>query len=77
MQLVPTQRDSRKGRAGIYKRLDKVLMTKNLIEEFERFQSQVGYGISSNHQPILLQIDKENLKHPAPFKFNYLWLEDK
>jgi hypothetical protein len=41
-----------------------------------RVRSWVGQGGSSNHLPVLLQIESESKKPLAPFKFNHSWLDD-
>jgi hypothetical protein len=45
-----------------------------LKEDSSKIKSWVGYEISSNHLPILLQVENEDWKAPIPFKLNHTWL---
>jgi hypothetical protein len=47
-----------------------------LILYSNRVISWVVQGGSSNHLPILLQIESERKNPLAPFKFNHSWLDD-
>lgn len=46
------------------------------MEEPERYKSRVGVGGYVDHLPILFQIEMEDQKPLAPFKFNHTWLKE-
>jgi hypothetical protein len=44
IQLVSTWRNSRSGREGISKRLDRFLVAKKILEDIDRLKTWVGIG---------------------------------
>ena len=72
----PTWRNGRIGDEGISKRLDRFLLSDNLVSLLARYWVWAHrYGVS-DHFPVLF----EWLDHPVscafPFKFNHSWLDN-
>jgi endonuclease/exonuclease/phosphatase family metal-dependent hydrolase len=56
-KLVPTWRNSRVGTDYIAKRLDRALISEDLLDSVGIYRSWVEYPFISDHAPILLQLD--------------------
>jgi hypothetical protein len=72
----PTLRNNRSSEAQALKRLDRFLVTKNLMSELNRVRSWVKFRGGLDHLSILIQLEKQDLKPASPLKFNPVWLED-
>ena len=55
--------------------MDILLMVETLAEEFEKYNYWVGNNGLYDHLLILIQLKKENIKPPFPFKFKHDWLD--
>jgi len=73
---LPTWRNRRIGDAALARRLDRFLMKGTLLQRLHHFRQWVGNGGISDHHPIYLEINGQNKKPKAPFKFNHGWLQD-
>eukprot|EP01018_Ginkgo_biloba_P022601 Gb_35090 [translate_table: standard] len=71
----PTWRNNRGGKDGVAKRLDRFLVSEVIMVEAERIRSWIDSGGGYDHNPILLQIERQNDRPTSPFKFNLMWLE--
>ena len=71
--LLPTWSSKRVGADIICKRLDRLLVSADLLDYEFHFCQWVGYGGDSNHQSVFLQILNIDLKSRSPFKFNAHW----
>ena len=76
-KLVPTWRNGRVSDAFIAKRLDRFLLSKDLVLSSGIFRSWVYFPFISDHAPILLQLDLLPVYKAIPFKFNPVWQNDK
>ena len=72
--IVPTWSNRRVGIDNISKRLDRLLVSADLLDLDLHIRQWVGCRGDSDHQPIFLQILSNNLKTHCPFKFNSHWL---
>lgn len=54
--------------------MDCFVRDKSLYNENMRIKSWVGMGGSSDHLPILLNIDIDERNPPSSLKFNHTWL---
>ena len=64
------------GDKAISKRMDRFLISKNLIRDDLILQSKVEIGGKSDHLPIALTLRPSEVKPPSPFKFKPQWLEE-
>jgi hypothetical protein len=71
IKLVPTQRNAKRGREGISKRLDRLLLEEDLLNDSLILKYWVGSRGISNHLPILFKPKNEDYKPPNPTKFNH------
>ena len=55
--------------------MDIFLMVGKLVDQVERYNYQVGNNGLYHHLLILIQLEKEDIKHPFPFKYNHEWLD--
>eukprot|EP00253_Pinus_taeda_P031667 PITA_31667 len=76
IKLKPTWRNRRTGEDRIAKRLDRFLLSEDLISKIPLFQQWVEEVGNSDHFPIFLELSFPPPKPPAPFKFNSSWLQD-
>lgn len=74
IKLVPTWRNLQAGDVAIGKRLDRFLVSENMLSGLLLFNSWVAMGGLSDHLPILLQIGVSSAKPPSPFNSNSIWL---
>jgi endonuclease/exonuclease/phosphatase family metal-dependent hydrolase len=75
-EVAPTWRNGRCGADEILKRLDKVLVSEDLLLSFDHFRTWVEYPYISDHAPVLLQLGSGFPTVAHPFKFNLDWLRD-
>ena len=69
-----TWSNHRVGGENICKRLDRLLISADLLDSNFHFRQWVGCGGDSDHYPVYLQILNDDLRHRSPFKFNASWL---
>ena len=74
--ILPTWSNRRVGCENICKRLDRLLISIDLLDSNLHFRQWVGCGGDSNHQRVLLQVLNDDIKPRSPFKFNANWLEN-
>ena len=72
---LPTWNNRRVGSENVSKRLDRLLISVDLLEHELCFRQWVGCGGESDHHPVFLQILGHDKKLHSPFKFNPHWLE--
>ena len=72
--MLPTWSNRRVGEDSICKRLDRFLVSANLLDHDFFFRQWVGCGGDSDHQPVFLQILNRGIQLRSPFKFNAHWL---
>jgi endonuclease/exonuclease/phosphatase family metal-dependent hydrolase len=63
--LVPTWRNGRAGVDNIAKRLDRILVSENLLSEVGRFRSWVEYPFISDHAPVVAQFEFQQFPWPT------------
>jgi hypothetical protein len=76
VKLLPTWRNGRSGQDYIAKRLDRFLLSENLVSSGIRYRSWVCNVKISDHMPVILHLEQEKEFVNYPFKFNYVWLEE-
>eukprot|EP00253_Pinus_taeda_P010417 PITA_10417 len=76
IKLKPTWRNRRVGEDRIAKRLDRFLLSEDLISNAPIIRQWVEEIGNSDHFPIFLDCAIPPPKPPAPFKFNPAWLQD-
>jgi endonuclease/exonuclease/phosphatase family metal-dependent hydrolase len=67
--------NNRIGAAHISARLDRFLVQSTLLLNKKVVTSKILPKITSDHKPILLQLDEEEDLGPIPFKFIPQWIE--
>jgi hypothetical protein len=67
-------RNFRKNEEIISKRLDQLLVSKDLLDQSFLVKSNISSGGILNHLPVLLELTKEDKKSIAPLKFNHTWI---
>ena len=72
---LPTWNNRRVGSENVSKRLDRLLISVDLLEHDLCFHQWVGCGGESDHQPVFLQILGHDKILHSPFKFNPHWPE--
>jgi hypothetical protein len=75
--IVPTWRNGRVGLEAIAKRLDRFLISEELLLEVKLHRTWVEYPFVSDHAPILLRLEDTIMYRPYPFKFHAQWLLEK
>jgi hypothetical protein len=70
-------RNGRTGVDSISKRLDRVLLSEDILASVGLYRSWVEYPFVSDHAPVLLQLEITPLFKAYPFKFNSQWLSEK
>jgi hypothetical protein len=73
---VPTWRNGHSGTQFVAKRMDRVLMSEDLIEAVGLYRAWVEYPFISDHASILLQLDLPPVFKAFPFKFNPMWSQE-
>jgi hypothetical protein len=76
LKLLPTWRNKQTREDRITKRLDRFLVSENLMNQPELIRQWIGCGGESYHSPILIDISGGPRKPPSPFKFNLAWLNE-
>jgi exonuclease III len=76
-KLVPTWRNGRLGQEAISRRLDRVLVSEDLLIDVGFYRSWVEFPYISDHAPVLLQLELPPAFKIYPFKFNEQWLNEK
>ena len=72
--MLPTWNNRRVGADNISKRLDRFLLTADLLDFDYFFRQWVGSGGESDHHPVFLQIFNRGIQLKSPFKFNPHWI---
>lgn len=75
--MKPTWRNGSASPAGIAKRLDRFLISDQLMEGAIRSRSWVISSRISDHNLVFLQLVGLDLSPKFPFKFNHAWLKEK
>eukprot|EP00253_Pinus_taeda_P033361 PITA_33361 len=76
IKAKPTWRNRRIGEGRVAKRLDRFLISEDLMSSIPMIRQWVGEGGNSDHFPILLEFKKPPPKPASPFKFNAAWLQE-
>jgi hypothetical protein len=76
-KLAPTWRNGCSGTDFITKRLDRFMVSEDLLLNINLYRSVVAFPFVSDHTPILLQLENTTKPKAYPFKFNPHWLLDK
>jgi hypothetical protein len=71
--VAPTWRNGRAREDFIAKRLDRTLLSEDLVVATGIYRAWVEFPFISDHAPILLQLDLPPVFKAYPFKFNPLW----
>jgi len=74
--MSPSWRNNRVDSDGVAKRLDRFLLTEQLVGKVDKYRVWHEHSIISDHVPVCLQLDVESHDSHYPFKFNHMWLED-
>jgi hypothetical protein len=74
--LMPTWRNGRAGTEAISKRLDRALISEDLLSSVGVYRAWVEFPYISDHAPIVLQLDSTLTFKAFPFKFNPLWSKE-
>ena len=74
--LKPTWSNRCLGEERIAKRLDRFLISEDLLEIDLMFKHWVDSGVDSDHLPICLEIRKQSKKFASPFKLSSAWLKN-
>jgi hypothetical protein len=69
-ELLPTWRNGRSGSSCIEKRLDRFLISEEMLTPTHMTRAWIDLPYLSDHVPICLQIGKGKLGTNYPFKFN-------
>jgi hypothetical protein len=75
-KLIPTWRNGRCGQEAIARRLDRVLVSEDLLSDVGHYRSWVELPFISDHAPVFFQLDLPPLYKAYPFKLNAQWLKD-
>jgi hypothetical protein len=74
--VVPTWRNGHRGREVITRRLDRVLVSEDLLSSTGLYMSWVELPFISDHAPIVFQMNLPPCYKASPFKLNAQWMED-
>ena len=74
--LIPTWRNGRVGSEAISKRLDRALISEDLLSSVGVYRAWFEYPYISDHAPIVLQLDSTLTFKAFPFKFNLWWSKE-
>jgi len=74
--LMPTWRNGRVGSEAISKRLDRALISEDLLSSIGVYRAWVEYPYISDHAPIVLQLDSILTFKAFPFQFNPWWSKE-
>jgi exonuclease III len=75
-ELLPTWRNGRQGSDSIAKRLDRFLVSDEVISPARSSRAWVNLPFTSDHAAICLQIGMGRFGKGQPFIFNPLWLKE-
>jgi hypothetical protein len=75
-ELLPTWRNGRQGAASISKRLDRFLISEEVLSPSRSYRAWVNLPYLSDHAAICLQIALGRYGARQPFIFNPLWLKE-
>ena len=70
----PTWKNCRAGIDGICKKLDKFLLSTDLVPSLHRYRVWSSIVDVFDHYPICLEWNVLTIAHSYPFKFNRVWL---
>jgi hypothetical protein len=73
-ELLPTWRNGRTGSSSIEKRLDRFLISEDLLKSSHMARAWVDLTYLSDHTPICFQLGKGKSGTSYPFKFNSAWM---
>ena len=77
LKRIYTWKNNRLGVDHISTRLDKFLIQNTFLQERRIISSKIPTKLTSDHKPILLNLEEEENMGPIPFRFNPLWIEKK
>jgi hypothetical protein len=75
-KLVPTWRNGRSGLDAVARRLDRCIVSEDLLSVVGLYRSWVEFPYISDHAPVLLQLEIPPIYKAYPFKLNSHWLKD-
>jgi hypothetical protein len=75
-ELLPTWRNGRQGAASISKRLDRFLISAEVLSSSRTYRAWVNLPYISDHAAICLQIGQGRFGARQTFIFNPLWLKE-
>jgi hypothetical protein len=70
-----TWTNNRVGVDHISARLDRFLIQSSFLQERRIISSKILPKLTSDHKPILLNLEEEENMGPIPFRFSPLWIE--
>jgi hypothetical protein len=73
-KLTPTWCNRRVGSDRVAKRLDRFLLTDDLLDSSALVRQWVTFGGESDHHPILFEFGTSSRRMTSPFKFFEVWL---
>jgi len=76
-KLIPTWRNGRTGQGVVARRLDRILISEDLLTDIGLYRSWVEFPCISYHVPVILQLELPPAYKISPYKFNAQWLNDK
>ena len=76
INIKPTWKTNRCGDGRVSKRLDRFLVSENLMDRQQYIRQWVGSGGHSDHLRIFLEYKNGPEKPPSLMKFNKTWLKD-
>ena len=71
-----TWRNNRSGDNRVAKRLDRFLVSEQVVDRFFQLRQWVGSGGGYDHFPIFFDLQNGPHKPPGPLNFNKGWLKD-
>jgi len=74
-KILPTWSNNQIGDAYIAKRLDRFLISENMLGLNLQIKHWISRGGESDHKPIFQYFDPATEKHMGPFKLNLHWLQ--
>ena len=74
--MLPTWNNRRVGDENICKRLDRILLSADMLDLDYFYRQWVGSGGESDHHLFFFQISNRGAQLKTPFKFNPHWLEN-
>jgi len=75
-KVVPTWKNGRRDREAITRRLDRVLVSEDLLSLVGLYRIWVELSFISDHAPIIFQLNLPPCYKASPFKLNAQWMED-